>query len=332
VALAVLVGLVLTPGVFSGRASAKSSKPQQGTGDQPETDIQGRVSLADQQSGRSRLGYWRGLRLVGKNDINRLGGDFQMTWYKDCAYVVTKPEGPGTPSPSNPEGVAVIDASDPRNPTLVKIIRDPATANIHEGLRANEQRGILVVPSLQTAIGLYDISADCRNPVLVKNFDTGVGPPPPDIDVTTVHSGKISPDGNTLYLSHSTMLPERHCLTVIDIADLANPNVLLTYGDAAGETCHDLDLSKDGKRVYLGYRNCPPPLAVNCYIVPGGEPYGGLQIVDTTDIQERRPNPEIRVLSTLFGGQWHTETPARRVYRPTAWRGSSTSATSGTRR
>jgi len=303
------VRVVCLLGVCGLLGCSKNEAGREGTSDRPETGLQGQVPVADQLSGRSRLGYSRGLRLVGQNTINGLGGDFQIAWYQDCAYVVTKS------TDTEGEGVAVIDASDPKNPKLVKIIRDPATGGppgtynlvvvaIHEGLHVSQQRGVLLVPSDQTIIGLYDISADCKNPVLKTNFDMGAGQ-------TRIHSGKLSADGRTVYLTHSTMPPNQKCMTVVDIADLSNPRVLTTYGaPLSGVTCHDLDVSKDGSRAYLGYRNCPPD-NLSCYIVSGGEPFGGVQVVDTTDVQERRANPQIRPIGTLFGGDWHTETPAR---------------------
>src|SRR5260370_15595470 len=154
------VRVVCLLGVCGLLGCSQNQAGREGTSDRPDAALQGQVPVADQLYGRSRIGYSRGLRLVGQNTINGLGGDFQIAWYKDCAYVVTKS------TDTEGEGVAVIDAADPKNPKLVKIIRDPATGGppgtynlvvvaIHEGLHARQDRGVLLDPRAQTTPALY---------------------------------------------------------------------------------------------------------------------------------------------------------------------------------
>src|SRR5918999_327078 len=95
----------------------------------PETGLQGQVPRSDQESGRSKLGYRCNLRLVGQNDVDNRGANFQLGWYRDCAYVGIVgnqfSQGPASPAEHPLEGVAVIDLSDPRHPQLVRLLKSP---------------------------------------------------------------------------------------------------------------------------------------------------------------------------------------------------------------
>jgi len=80
------------PGGVQAPPSARSSTTPGDYGDcgpdaLPETGLQGQVPRADQDSGRSRRGYRCNLRLVGQNDIQLRGANFQLGWYENCAYV-----------------------------------------------------------------------------------------------------------------------------------------------------------------------------------------------------------------------------------------------------
>jgi hypothetical protein len=288
-------------------------------GDRPETGLQGAVPVADQLSGRSIRGYWCNLRPVATTDLGGLGGDTQMTWYGDCAYRVVT----GGDAPS--DGVAVIDVAVPAEPELVGVVRERAwrgrggVLGVHEGIHASASRGILVVP-IGTTLSVYDVSHDCRHPRLVSNYDFGYPSEPlkgPEFFGAGIHSGQLSPDGTLYYatdIGNGAVSPTGPCLTIVDLADLTRPRLVMRWGSEF--PCHDLDLNFDGTRAYVGFYASlagHPAAVVGAFtpVVGPAHLLSGLRILDTTEVQERRPRPRIRILGELTGGRQHTETFTR---------------------
>ncbi|TDU25659.1 hypothetical protein DFR24_4104 [Panacagrimonas perspica] len=263
-----------------------------------ETGLQGQVPLADQMSGRAAQGYRKGLRLVGQNTILDRGANFSMAWLDDCAYVTTTSPGqifgplssPYLDPQFNPlNGMAVIDASDPRNPELVRILQSPAMLAPHESLQANQARHIIVATrGGGTAFDVYE-ATDCRNPVLRASINIGIGvtlPPLPPLPggVGTIDQGVgfgghalcITDDGRTAYATSSIQTN-----AVLDLADLSNPRVLQIFAPAA----HDCGLSPDGNRLYLAQFGFVS-LGLG---IPNGPAVGqnGMGIYDVSTIQNR---------------------------------------------
>src|SRR6266550_1182057 len=85
-AVAVLVGgafpavRAAESGVDDGRSPARCAEF-----DSPETDVQGDVPRADQESGRAEQGYNCGLALVGYNDLGGQGNG-SLARSGNCAY------------------------------------------------------------------------------------------------------------------------------------------------------------------------------------------------------------------------------------------------------
>jgi hypothetical protein len=288
-------------------------------GDRPETGVQGEVPAADQLNGRSRQGYWCNVRPVAANDLDGAGGDIQMTWYRNCVYHLV-PKGDEAS-----DGVAVLDMRTPTAPGLVRVLREPEWAGrggvlgIHEGIHVSVQRGILAVP-IGTLLTIYDIADDCRAPRLVSWVDIGTTADPFRNDPFMpggIHSGKLSPDGTLYYatdIGNGAITVGGPCLSVIDLADLAHPTLLMRWGEEYA--CHDLALNGDGTRAYVGFHAdwAGYPAAVVGAFTPAREPHyamNGLQVVDVSDLQHRRPDPQLRVISELTGGRAHTELPVR---------------------
>ena len=178
-----------------------------------------------------------------------------MTWYGDCAYRVV--------SDGGSDAIAVIDVADPTAPTLVDVLRNEAWAGrggpvlgIHEGVHASEERGILVVP-VETMLSIYDVAEDCRHPRHLADFEFERNTNPthdPAIGAAGIHSGQLSPDGTWYYatdIGNGAVAPTGPCLTIVDLADLAQPRVVQRWG--ADFPCHDLDFSPDGTRAYVGW-------------------------------------------------------------------------------
>lgn len=245
-------------------AALAASPATCGPGDAPETGLQGQVPRAVQLAGFS--GFRCGLELVGQNTVRNRGGNHQLAVMGDCAYYTTTAlagSNPGYPD----TGMAVLDVSDPTSPELVSILRSPGTLDTLEALHA--YNGIITAAT-DNVMDVYEARADCRKPVLRSTFRLPV----------VSHGFRLSDDGRTAYaLGHGTANAGKAAryLSVIDVSDPANPTLLLEYPDHGG---HDMDLSPDGNRAYIA-----------------GE--GGLLILDTSDLQARRPDPQIRLIRHL---------------------------------
>lgn len=295
------VGGPSLPAVSASRATP-TSYGDCGPGAILETGVQGQVPKADQDSGRSKQGYRCNLRLVGKNDVQDRGANFQLGWYKNCAYVGivgNQPsQGPASPPPHPLEGVAVVDVSNPKSPKLVRILQSPVGRTQHEAVEVNERRGMLVVQIGGLAaqwIEIYDASQDCRNPQFKGRFDAG-GP--------RYHGQRISRDGMTVYASDAFDISGGPVLDVIDVSDMTQPKLLKRW-DPGEETppdrhgIHDLDLSADGKRAYLGAAPASATIGTIVAGPPSNQGQPSMVTLDTTDIQERKPNPDLKVVSSI---------------------------------
>jgi hypothetical protein len=165
-------------------------------------------------------------------------------------------------------GVAVLDMSDPSHPVQTDTLTTPAMLTPHESLNLNPKRGLLaaVAGNLATAPGLvsiYDVHDDCRHPVLDAD-----GP-----YARYGHESGFSADGKTFYATSTAL----QSITAIDLTDPKNPQVVWQ----GNEYSHGMTLSDDGNRAYVA------------------DPKGDLLILDTSQIQARKPNPQAREVSRL---------------------------------
>jgi hypothetical protein len=81
----------------------------------------------------------------------------------------------------------------------------------------------------------------------------------------------------------------------VDVSDPSNPKQLSTWQFLGDGRPHDVNLNAAGTRLYAGQ---PGQFGQT----PAQSSFGpdGLVILDVSDYQFRRPNPQIRVISTLF--------------------------------
>jgi hypothetical protein len=284
----------------SGCAQPEQPAPEQAAVSEKEPALQGQVPKVDQDSGRSQKPYMWNMRLVGQQDIQNRGENGNLGWIGDCAYVAAYFGG------NDPlMGMAVVDASQPKNPELVKLM--PGTPGTRESqVEAHEGRKIVIVmpfrhpktpygdPPGPSQLQIYDASADCKAPVRVGTYDFG--------DRVT-HEHRISHDGMTVYATRSgtgTAEPGQPdpgpTLEAIDISDLKNPKKLASWDlkDEPGMPAsgmHDLDVNDDGTRAYTNTR----------WVIDGVR-HQGLTILDTSEIQQRKPNPKIRRISSFNWG------------------------------
>jgi hypothetical protein len=241
-------------------------------GSRPEPSIQGRVPREEVDSGRAEKGYWCNLTAVGHSGST---GGFRVHRYVDksgheCAYYDTALLFPTNATSLSAEatGVAVLDMSDPRNPVQTETLVTPAMQTPHESLNISVQRGVLAAvlgnpTQYPGGVDVYDISGDCRHPEpMAAAFPaTPFG-----------HESGMAPDGMTFYPTS----PGTSHMSAVDISNPRLPRTLVT----SQYNTHGMSVSDDGRRGYLATLS-------------------GLVIVDLSEVQERKPNPQIREISRL---------------------------------
>lgn len=243
---------------------------------------QGRVPLADYESGRADLGYQCNAELVGHYGVS---GGYQVHRYVDdagreCAFYDSSLFAGEDVYKDQSSGTYVLDMTDPAAPVRTAALRTPAMHSPHESLRLHAGRGLLVAgmggPATQVGfVDIYDVSHDCRHPQLRSSLPLGV----------LGHEGGLSPDGLTYWVATTAT----GGITAIDITDPSSPRIVWRSAQWA---THGLSLSADGRRAYLADLGTAPPQR----LVQGG---GGLRILDVSQVQDRVPNPTVREVSYL---------------------------------
>ncbi|MFL5884678.1 MAG: LVIVD repeat-containing protein [Thermoleophilaceae bacterium] len=239
-----------------------------GPGSRPEPSVDGRVPAGSADHG----GLICNLTLVGHQGTE---GGFKVQRYVDgqgheCAYYDTTLQyplnafNPGAGS----SGVTVLDMSDPAHPKQTATLTTPATLTPHESLNINTKRGLLAAVSGNLAtypgwFSIYDIHDDCRHPVLDGN-----GP-----YARFGHESGFSTDGKTFYATSTAL----QSITAIDVTDPKTPHVIWQGAIYS----HGMSLSDDGNRAYIA------------------DPHHQLLILDTSEIQARKPDPKTREISRL---------------------------------
>jgi hypothetical protein len=254
-----------------------------GPHDRTESGLQGQTTLAERVSGLSELGFNCNLELVGQFQ-GEGSKSWHMAWFDDCAYYGTN---------NNPlqqhRGVVVVDASDPRRPQASAYLDTPAMLDPHESLKQNEKRQLLAAVQFNgPGFAIYDVSADCRQPVL----NASVVLPGESGNAESGHAGNFAPDGLTYYATSMPGAAGGRHFSAIDVTDPSNPRYILRYPPPPGGigAPHDISISEDGTRAYIPNR----------FLGNFGEGHNGLVILDVSDIQFRRPNPQVREISRLF--------------------------------
>ncbi|HEX8120725.1 MAG TPA: hypothetical protein VF549_05585 [Solirubrobacteraceae bacterium] len=238
----------------------------------PEGEMQGRV-----EAGKAEEGYRCNLSVIGHTGST---GGFRVHRYVDkdgheCAYYDTAllfPTNAFSLS-AEPTGVAVLDMTDPTKPARTTTLVTPAMQTPHESFNISVERGLLAAvtgnPSAYPGIvDVYDISKDCRAPELQASLPAAI----------FGHESGFALDGKTFY---PTSIGTGHTTAV----DLTNPRVPTRIWEGSYGT-HGMSLSDDGNTGYFA----------------AGD---GLYIVDLSEIQARKPDPQVREISHLT---WSTMT------------------------
>lgn len=252
------------------------------SGSRPETDRQGRVPLRDYENGRATRGY-----TCNATDVGREGdtGGFQVHRYVDragheCAFYDATSTFPTREAAGKVSGVVVLDMADPRKPKRTDVLDSFAMRTPHESLRLNDKRGLLVAvagsPVTQVGVvDVYDVSQDCRTPVLKSSTPLGV----------LGHEGGFSPDGNTYWAATTA----DRGLTAIDVSDPSLPRIVWRGLDTA---THGLSISNDGRRAYLADVESDRGVAQN-YVTEITNGGGGMRILDISQVQDRATVPQV---------------------------------------
>jgi hypothetical protein len=164
--------------------------------------------------------------------------------------------------------VIVLDMSDPAHPKQTDTLTEVPMLSPHESLNLNERRGLLAAVNGNPAtypglFSIYDVHTDCRHPILQATQAVA----------RFGHESGFSADGNTFYATSTAL----QAITAIDVTDPKHPTAVW-QGNVFS---HGMSLSDDGNRGYVA------------------DPNGNMLILDTSQIQARKPNPQAREVSRL---------------------------------
>jgi hypothetical protein len=269
-----------------------------GSGDKPETGLQGQVPAALRTPGGFQ-GFTCNLQLVGQSRGE--GASWQHTWFVDksghkCNYYDTWS---GTTNRTH-AGVVTIDATNPANPTPTAYLTTTAMIDPWESLKVNERRQLLGAVNALNGNGgpeldLYDVSGDCRFPQLLSSVAVGTGNVVPDEFKAAVrgHEGSFSPDGLTYY---GTNLGAGYVYP-IDISNTTKPKLLTQWFTPIIQRTHGLSISEDGNRAYFTLFG-----QGDASRATGVDRNNGIVIADVSEVQQRKADPQIKVISTLVWG------------------------------
>ena len=282
---------------FAAQASATglmgpAPKAQCGPSDRTEKGLQGQTTSQERTSGDSQRGYNCNLELVGQFRGEGAYSQDGPSFFGHCAYMATE----NNPRMAHP-GVVVIDVSDPKNPKATAYLADtPAGRNPHESNKVNEARGLLgLAENNGPNFAVYDLNADCAHPKLASSIM---------VPNSKAHMSGWAEDGKTFYIGQN-FRGVGGIMPIIDVTDPYNAKWLLNWTFTGDGRPHDVSTNKDGTRLYSTQPG-------NFGAPPNNSSFGpdGLVILDVSEVQARRPNPQIRIVSKLF---WNDQGQAEQM-------------------
>src|SRR5215471_1567101 len=143
--------------------------------DRVEPGLSGQTSLAERNadpsvpgsdSSRDPRGYNCNMDFVG--NFTGEGTEWQLAWFKDCAYYDTR----NNAAQVN-KGSVVVDVSNPSAPIASAYLNDQSMAEPWESLKVHDRRQLLAAAQAnsgggqQPGFALYDVSVDCKHPQLL---------------------------------------------------------------------------------------------------------------------------------------------------------------------
>lgn len=251
-------------------------------GDVLEVGLQGQVTILERLQGFK--GTRCNLELVGQWPGE--GANLQHAWFDDCAfYGQVKERFPAGPTLRNP-GTVVIDASDPARPVATAYLTSAAMIDPWESLKVNARRKLLAAVNGTGNAGgpefdVYDLSGDCTHPTLLASVSM-------DNLALRGHEGNWTPDGLTYYGSDVS----NKVWYAIDVSDPRAPRQITEFTPpAGGGGVHGVSFNEQGTRGYF------VTTSVLQNPVPDSPATNGFYIFDTSEIQQRKPDPQVRLIS-----------------------------------
>jgi hypothetical protein len=310
-------------------------KAKCGPNDHPETALQGQVPAALRAAGFQ--GFNCNLELLSQSKID--GANWQSAEFREanhgrddqdhdgdrdrddrgdrnrddtvCAYHGTASPALSLPT-RNPAtfGVPVIDITNPRKPVTTGFLQTTSMLDPWESLKVNERRQLLGADNGQNGGGgpevdIYDLSQDCRFPQLLASLPVGTGTDGSGIVHRIVgHEGTWARDGLTYYGGDLRFQPNPPTGSTgqyyaVDTSDPTRPKLITTWTTGVGgANVHGMSISNDGKRGYfVSLGTSGGPAGLTDPTVPANN---GLLIYDLSQIQARKPNPQVKLISQLL--------------------------------
>jgi hypothetical protein len=326
-----LGGLTSGPPAFADQLNLREPPPPStvpkakcGPGDHPETALQGQVPASLRATGFN--GFNCNLELVGqvrgdganwqsdefreRRDEFRgsqFGQDYRNRRDHTCAYHGTAYATTTGPTTGRTQiGVPVIDMTNPGAPAPTEYLTTISMLDPWESLKVNTPRKLLGADNAHNGGGgqggpevdFYDISVDCRYPQLLASVAVGTGADGgvPSPIFPNGHEGVWAPDGLTYYRSDLA----NAMYHAIDASDPTRPKEIASFNIATalspltGIKSHGLSLSDDGRRAYVAVIGIPSGYDQSA------PPNNGFAVLDTSEVQARKPNAQIKLISTFL--------------------------------
>ncbi len=302
------------------------------TTDRLEPGLQGQTLPEEAKLNVLSQPYSKGVNLIGHTDLWARGSNLLLDTIDSCAYVSTLRGLPGIgafgenkAADGTKRGIAIIDASDPRNPRPLRVLQDKGAIDAAETMNAISapNRKVLVAgayfggkpgakaPDEAAWLDIYDAS-DCRNPKLVNEYRW------PE----NVHMVTLSPSGKRVYGTSIDPFTGKGGIMILDISDMAHPRFVGKFaatrpdGTSYEFACHEVHLSADERRIYAGVvgskgedLNQGAKKGFNADTI--GSEAGGIYIFDNSDLVDGKPDPKLRLISEVQHGGWHSVVQAQ---------------------
>jgi hypothetical protein len=271
-----------------------------GKDDRPEGGVQGDAPLAERFTSGIPRAFNCNLDLVGqaRGDGAALG----MAIADRCMYF-SQQIAPNMPIILEHPGVAIVDAADPKAPKIIGHLDVPGAIDSDQSITVSQklmitssdfrqnESGQMVSPGPGDAgqpIDIFDI-ADCTHPVLkfsgvVPHFE--------------YHNGEFSADGN-IFWAASGPYKKVGSISALDVSDPSHPQLIAQWhpDDPLFNYLHAVSVSDDGNTAYVSGGNKG---FASSWKDLNKEPPQGLFVLDLREVQARKPDAKIRLISTLF--------------------------------
>jgi len=267
-----------------------------GPGDHPESGLQGQVPAHLRASGFP--GFNCNLQLIGQSRGD--GANWQSAEFKDRAGHTCAYHGTSFSTVNRTHvGVPVVDLTNPSNPTPTGYLTTTSMLDPWESLKVNERRQLLAADNGHNGGGgpevdIYDLSGDCRTPQLLASVAVGTAGGGGDVAPVVGHEGAWAPDGLTYYGGDLRTSGGQYY--AVDTVNPTAPRLITTWVPGIANV-HGMSISDDGNRGYFVSLGFTASADLTNPAVPATN---GLLIYDTSQIQARVANPQVRLISKLL--------------------------------